>query len=415
MAPTVKPATVLAVTSEPPWPLNAGGHIRTFHLLKSLAASTRLRLVCPVDRSQQDSIRPIQAAGIDLVPVAVDERTPRGEVARMMGAMFRRQPYVMYRRHRRPAVAAVWRAELLATKPDVVYFDHLDSFVYHSPGRRAPACASVIDLHNVYSLLARRSADDQSSALRRAFLRHQARLLEKMERRVATSCSSLFAVSDTEASYFRALGARAVRTIPNGVDCEAFSTLPIGRTGSPTIMFLGSMSWGPNVAAARFLAVDVFPGLKHHLPDARLVIVGRDPPDDIRALARTPGIEVTGTVPSVLPYLRDASLLAVPLDAGGGTRLKILEAFAAGLPVVSTAVGAEGIAAEPGRHFVQAERPAFGSALTWLLTNPGAGVEMAGSARALAHARYDWRNIGAEAARVVGDLAADTASVRRGR
>jgi glycosyltransferase involved in cell wall biosynthesis len=127
------------------------------------------------------------------------------------------------------------------------------------------------------------------------------------------------------------------------------------------------------------------------------MIIGRDPPGDIAALNGSSGIEVTGSVPDVKPYLAEAAALVVPLDAGGGTRLKILEAFAAGLPVVSTAVGIEGIAAAGGVHFLQAERPNIAQAILDLVNNPERGKQLAEKARALSQAMYDWRQIGATA------------------
>src|SRR5262249_31565581 len=160
-------------------------------------------------------------------------------------------------------------------------------------------------------------------------------------------CQAVCAVSDAESAHFRGLGASAVHTVPNGVDCAAFPDLPTGRGGPPVVMFLGTMSWGPSAAAARVLAREVLAVLRGRVSGVVLAVVGRDAPADLLALSGSPGIEVTGGVPDVKPHLLRASVLAVPLDAGGGTRLKILEAFAAGLPVVSTAVGAEGIAAEP--------------------------------------------------------------------
>lgn len=169
-------------------------------------------------------------------------------------------------------------------------------------------------------------------------------------------------------------------------------------------MFLGTMSWGPNAAAARFLAREVLPALRARVPGATLAVVGRDPPPDLLALNGTPGIEVTGGVPDVKPYLLRASVLAVPLDAGGGTRLKILEAFAAGLPVVSTAVGAEGIDAQPGTHFALAERPAFAAATAAVLADHAGSARMAERARELARAVYDWERIGRKAAEVVTGL-----------
>jgi glycosyltransferase involved in cell wall biosynthesis len=159
------------------------------------------------------------------------------------------------------------------------------------------------------------------------------------------------------------------------------------------------MSWGPNAAAATFLATEVLPRIHLRLPDARLRIIGRDPSPEVRALAERPNIEVTGAVPDVLPHLRDAHALAVPLEAGGGTRLKILEAFAAGLPVVSTPVGCEGIRAQHGVHLLVAARQHMAHALVTVLTNRLLAYALAERARSLVREHYDWRSIGMVARR----------------
>jgi polysaccharide biosynthesis protein PslH len=393
---------VLAATSEVPWPLNSGGHIRSFHLMKALAAATDFRLVCPVPPGQESAVEALRSAGIDVCSAAVPARSKWSEAKRLLGAVARREPYVMYRRHAWREAFAIWKTERTANPPDVLYLDHLDALLYREATRAVPA---VIDLHNVYSLLVRRTADEQTNALKRAFLRGEARKLEGIERRATRECQAVSAVSDSEAAHFRTLGAKQVHTVPNGVDCPAFADLPTGRAGPPVVMFLGTMSWGPNAAAARFLVREVLPALRARVPDAVLTVVGRDPPADLLALNGTPGIEVTGGVPDVKPYLLRASVLAVPLDAGGGTRLKILEAFAAGLPVVSTAVGAEGIAATPGTHFALAERPAFAEATAGLLGNRDEAARMAERARELARDVYDWSRIGRKAVEVVTSLA----------
>jgi glycosyltransferase involved in cell wall biosynthesis len=394
---------VLAVTSEPPWPLDSGGHLRTFHLLKALDARTRLRIVCPVQPHQQAAVAPLVAAGFDLRPVPVPARSPRTEASRVVEALLRGEPYVMYRRHAWPAAITAWREEL--RDANVLYLDHLDSFVYAPEPVDRP---TVVDLHNVCSLLAQRASEEQSARWRRLWLRREARRLEQLERRIAGSGQALFAVSDSEANYLRRLGAAQVHAVPNGVDCRARADLPTGRSGPPVVMFLGTMSWGPNMSAARFLARTVFPALSQRVPGVSLLIVGRDPPADVRAL-HGGAITVTGSVPDVGPYLARASVLAVPLDTGGGTRLKILEAFAAGLPVVSTRVGAEGLAAEAGVHYVQAERPEFAAALADLLASPGQGARQAQAARALAGEMYDWHAIGDDAADHVLAIASHSA------
>jgi glycosyltransferase involved in cell wall biosynthesis len=403
--PAVSRGNVLAITSEVPWPLNSGGHIRTFHLLKALAAATDLRLVVPVHHHETQAVEAVRAVGISVVGVPVGVRTPWREAGRMLTAGLLGEPYVMYRRHLRHAVARAWRAELRGRPPDVLYLDHLDSAVYRLNAGRGFAGPSVIDFHNSYSLLVERQVPRERNTLRRAFLGREARLLEKMERRAARACNAVLAVSDQEADYFRRLGASSVRTIPNGVDCASLVPLPTGRCGEPIVLFLGTMSWGPNADAARFLAQEVLPVLQQRLPHARLLVVGRNPPADLLALGERLGIEVTGGVDDIRPYLERAALLAVPLDVGGGTRLKILEAFAAGLPVVSTAVGAEGIAARPGIHYVRAERNELVDAIAGLLEDPAAGARLAQEARGLALKMYDWPRIAADCVSIVERLA----------
>jgi glycosyltransferase involved in cell wall biosynthesis len=379
-------------------------------MLRSLAARTVLQVICPVRPDQAASIEALRAAGLDVRGVEVAARSGWSEARRVISSIARNQPYVMFRRHAWKAVEHAWRTA--SAEADCCYFDHLDSFVYATAlwgERRLPM---ALDMHNVYSLLAERTAAEEPSSVRRVFLRREAHLLAEVERRAVRACDAVFAVSDLEAAHFRALGAQAVYTAANGVDCDVYADLPTGRPSSfPTILFLATMSWRPNVSAALFLAKAVLPAVRSQIAHARLVLVGRNPPSELMALHGRDGVAVTGRVADVRPYLEEASMLAVPLDAGGGTRLKILEAFAAGLPVISTAVGAEGIAVAPGTHFVRVERDGFAEQTIQLLQNPDNAARMATAARNLVRERYDWRQIGRLAASVVEDIA----SSERGR
>jgi glycosyltransferase involved in cell wall biosynthesis len=388
---------VLAVTSELPWPLDSGGHLRSFHLLRALAHRLDLRLVVPVPSHQAAELAALRDQGIRVVPVPVGPRTFATEVARVVSARLAGEPYVLYRRHARGAVRRAVRAEVARQRPDAFYLDHLDSFLYQVPGLPA-----VLDLHNVYSLLVRRLAGEQTNPLKRSFLSGEARRLARAERRAVRSADAVLSVSDQECQYYQGLGAGAVHVVPNGVDCAAFADLDSGRPGAgPVILFLGLLSWGPNVEAARFLAEAALPQVRAAIPDARLVLVGRDPVPEVRALARLGGVTVAANVPQVRPYLAEACALAVPLQSGGGTRLKILEAFAAGLPVVSTAVGAEGIAARAGHHLLVAERDDFPEALRRILTDMPLRARLAAEARVLARQEYDWARVAGVAIEVV--------------
>jgi glycosyltransferase involved in cell wall biosynthesis len=352
----------------------------------------------------------LAAAALDVRFVPVRRSRVRA-ASRIIGAALRGSPYVLYRKHDWSELRAAVEDELRRTPPDAVYLDHLDSFVYGPAVGSAPV---VGDLHNVYSLLVRRTAEEQANPLLGLYLRREARLLDRAERSAARRADLLMTVSSQEQQHFASLGAKRVEVIPNGVDCQRYEQLPAAaRTGPPLVLYIGTMSWPANAAAAAFLATTVMPAVRAHVPGARLRIVGRDPLPEVRELGRDPCVEVTGTVPDVIPHLADAHVLAVPLESGGGTRLKILEAFAAGVPVVSTPVGAEGIDAEPGRHLLVTARATVADALAALLRDPARAASIAAAARTLARARYDWRAIGARAADAISEVMAAAAS-RRG-
>lgn len=384
----VRRPSLLAVTSELPWPLDTGGHIRTFHIVRALARRFRLRLVAAASADQTEAVEALRDHRIDVRPVIVGRRALWREALRAAAAAARLEPYVLYRRHAHRGVRSAIREEVAREVPDLLYLDHLDSLVFRGWAASAPV---VVDLHNVYSILARRAASEQSRTWSRRYLEREARLLARMEHRAARVADRLTVVSQEEAGYFRSLGARAVEVVPNGVDLDAYRGLPTGRAGgSPTLLYVGAMSWGPNVAAAEFLATTVLAEIRRRSPGVRLRIVGRDPAPRVRALGRLPGVEVTGPVPDVVPHLAEAHALVVPLEAGGGTRLKILEAFAAGLPVVSTPIGCEGLGATPGEHLLVADRDRFASAVSALLSDPELGSMIARRARDLARRRFDW-------------------------
>jgi glycosyltransferase involved in cell wall biosynthesis len=160
------------------------------------------------------------------------------------------------------------------------------------------------------------------------------------------------------------------------------------------------MSWPPNAEAALLLANDVLPAVRRRVTGARLRIVGRNPPAEVKSAAADE-VEVTGGVESVIPHLRDAALLAVPLEAGGGTRLKILEALASGLPVVSTPIGAEGLDLTDGEHLLIATREQFAEAIVRLLNDRSFGTRLARNGRTAVRQRYDWTAIGQKAAAAI--------------
>jgi len=406
--------SILAVTSELPWPLNTGGHLRTFHLLRTLARKNRVRLVVPWPGSDPGSEvgsdpgsdpEALRGHGIDVIRVAVGARTRVREGARALRAAVSGRPYVFYHRHDWHAVRLELERQARIERPDVLYLDHLDSFVYRSALPDTPA---VGDLHNVYSTLAARAAIEQRFWPMRTYLTREARLLLDRERDAAATSDALLVTSDEDRCFFESLGGPDVTLVPNGVDCAAYADLPVGRlSDAVNILYLGAMSWAPNAAAACFLARDVMPRIRAVRSDVRLQIVGRGAPREVQQLAQCDGVDVLGEVPSVRPHLLNATVLAVPLEAGGGTRLKIVEAFAAGLPVVSTAIGCEGLRVIHDQHLLIASRAMFVDALLETLRNRSAAADRAERARTLVCRSYDWGAIGEAACAAVERVCCD--------
>jgi glycosyltransferase involved in cell wall biosynthesis len=389
---------VLAISSELPWPTDSGGRLRSFHVLKAIAKSFSCRLIAPIRGDRRTDVSVLESHGLQVSPVPVPPRSKLAEAKRLAKARLRGEPYVLYARHDLPEMQRAVAAAM-AEKPKLVWLDHLDSFLFHPHIHNAK---SIIDLHNIYSLIPARLACETANPLKSAFFRVEAKRLARVEALAAAHCDAVMAVSKSEADYFQLLGAKRVVVAANGVDCAAFAKLSRNER-KPLVLFLGTLNWGPNVGAAVALAREIFPQVRAAIPAAELAIVGRDPCAEVKALAG-PGVTVYGSVPDVKPYLAEASLLAVPLDSGGGTRLKILEAFAAGLTVVSTAVGAEGIDAANGDEIAIAERPAMAAAIIALLKDESKRMHLAARAKLLAEQRYDWAGIGETCVQTIRDL-----------
>jgi glycosyltransferase involved in cell wall biosynthesis len=217
----------------------------------------------------------------------------------------------------------------------------------------------------------------------------QAERMERFESWAFGSASFATAVSEPDALALGNLGARDVTVVPNGVDLDQF------RPSDPSapedlLVFTGSMDWRPNQDGIRWYLEEVHPLLQGRV-DTPLVVVGRNPPTWLSPDQLPPDVQVTGTVPDVRPYLDRAAVFVVPLRAGGGSRLKILEALAAGKAVVSTTVGAEGLDLENGKHLVLADTPEeFATAVEELCSDRDRARALGKAGRLRMEERYGW-------------------------
>ena len=246
--------------------------------------------------------------------------------------------------------------------------------------------------HNVESLIWQRYAETEPHPLKRWYVRRQWRKFERFEGSAYSAATRTVAVSPVEAALMRKhFGAVRVDVVDNGVDTEYFH--PQNTPRDPfRILFLGSLDWRPNLDAVRLLLEAIFPQVRAQERRAQLVIVGRNPPDWLREhVCASDRIELHANVADVRPFLWQAGMLAVPLRIGGGSRLKILEALATGLPVVSTRIGAEGLALEADRHIAITDGPdGIPEALLGAMHDPGRMRAMAEYGRERVLERYDW-------------------------
>lgn len=283
-----------------------------------------------------------------------------------------------------------------------------------APGRPPVLC----DWHNIESEVLERFADVERHPLRKLYARISAAKLREFERSFLDDCDMHIVVSERERMALHAWGtARPIHVIENGVDVKHFSEREIdeayasfrfrARAAKPRcrLLFVGSMDYHANAQAVESFVRECWPSIHTELPDAVFTIVGRDPTPAVCRLAALPGVEVTGTVPDVRPYYREAFASIVPLRTGGGTRLKILEAMAAGTPVISTALGAEGLAAQPGTDFLLADHPAqMRQAAVALERDPVIRARFVEAGRRLVTGRYDWAVLGARLVNLLASL-----------
>ena len=281
-----------------------------------------------------------------------------------------------------------------------------------SSGGRRPLIVS--DWHNIESEILRRYGQAASSPWRKAYARHAAGKLESYERWFVNQCDLHVTVSERDRE--RLIGdygcGKPVVVIENGIPFAYFAgeaSAQDRQRPRSRILFVGAMDYHANVAAAQDFAREVWPALRAAAPHLVFTVVGRNPPPALRALAGSDGIEITGTVPDVRPYYRDAVAAVVPLRVGGGTRIKILEAMAAGVPVVSTVLGAEGLTATPGEHYLLADSSAqMLAALQGLLADPARAERLSAAGRDFVHRRHDWSLLGDQLARHLLELASKT-------
>jgi len=370
------------------FPVDSGGKIRTTQVLRGLKGGKfRVVLVSPATEALVSRYQ-------DEIGQVCDEfhwwpEPSRGPLFKLTRMRFLPGPLPIPVRTDRHPGSLTTIAELLARKPSVAVFD------FAHAGVLAPSvfeCASVMFTHNVEAEIFRRHTDVATNWVHRAIWSNQYRKMHDFEKRSLQKFDVVIAVADRDSDQFvQDYSIKIPFVIPTGVDLDFFAYCAPQRDRD--VVFCGSMDWMANQEGVSFFMDKIWGDVIKHVPDARMTIVGRAPPDSLvqESKRRNLNWNFTGFVDDVRPYMQGAAVSVIPLNVGGGTRLKAYEAMAMGNPIVSTSIGMEGLPVEPEQHYLRADDPTdFAAAVVSLLNDEGARIRMAQDARAFVEKNFSY-------------------------
>jgi len=381
---------ILWIKTELLHPVDKGGRIRTYQMLRALSRQHHVTYLCLDDggAAPDASERAREyAQEVVAVPFRPPPKSGAGLTVALLRNLLSPWPYAVARYHS-PALRE--QVKRLAASADLIVCDFLFPSLNVPDQLPAPA---VLFQHNVEAKIWERYVSVPQHPLRRAYFRLQWQRMRRHEARECRRFAHVVAVSALDAGLIRSeYAAESVGDVPTGVDLDYFAARRAAPPQSRELVFVGSMDWMPNDDGIRWFAAEVFPEIQRSVTGVRLVVVGRSPSPGLRELAsRNRAIEITGTVADVRPYLARAALSVVPLRVGGGTRLKIYEAMAAGVPVVATAIGAEGLPLRSNEHLLVADSADEQvSAVRTLLDDPARAAALAANALAFVREHCSW-------------------------
>ncbi|MYF97989.1 glycosyltransferase [Candidatus Poribacteria bacterium] len=382
---------ILFLSPTVPYPLTDGGRIRVYNLLKQIALKNDITLLAlETQQSDKSSVTHIEQFGIKVHIVQNSATLPRVSLRTLTSACIKRQP-ITVARYNVPAYRQKLRELLASETYDLVHYEMFHTAQFYTETN----LPSVLSQQNVDSAIWHRLTGETSNLFYKCAYWTQRRAFQRYERVLSPRFDAVTCTSDIDAKVFQQFcGDDVVKVIPNGVDVSHYQ--PDFASEAPAhLIYIGSMDWYPNEDAVSFFAEEVLPQVQKNVPDVKFSIVGGNPSARVQQLADREGVEVTGRVPEIKPYFAEATVFVVPLRIGSGTRLKILEALAMGKAVVSTTVGAEGLALRDGEEILIADDPIdFAKAVIKLLTNPPLRKQIGEKGRASVEQDYDWRNIG---------------------
>jgi sugar transferase (PEP-CTERM/EpsH1 system associated) len=377
-------------------PVDKGGKIRSYQMLKQLKRDhfiTYLTLCDPQDPPESFAQAEEYCHRLVTIPHRAANKFSAGfyyELGLNLGSPL---PYAIQRYRSAPMQQAIER-ELRQSDYDIVVCDFLTPSVNLPESMPVPM---VLFQHNVEAIIWARHFQNETNRLKKAFFFNQWRKMHNYERKACQRFDSVIAVSDVDRDTMqKEFDIERVYDIPTGVDTSYFE--PIHNRPNPyELVFTGSMDWMPNEDAIVYFSEEILPHIAARVPEVTLNVVGRNPTPRLAALAGADRrINITGRVEDVRPYMDTAAAYIVPIRVGGGTRLKIYEAMAMAKPVISTTIGAEGLAVRNGEDLLIADAPqAFAQAVVAVLQEKTFAEKLGQTAREVVCEQFGWNRVAA--------------------
>lgn len=383
---------ILVVDEEIPFPLNSGKRLRTFNLLKHLALRHEIIFVCRQHEATETTDRQaLEQVGIKTVvaPHLIPKKEGFKFYLALFANLFSKYPYSVSSHYSKQLIDII-RHAMQKNLFDLIHCEWTPYAVNLRPFLPVP---SVVVAHNVEAMIWQRNFEVEPNLLKKWYIYFQWKKMERFERNSFSLFTRTVAVSEQDKGVIAQwIPEDQIDVVQNGVDVDYFKPSDIPEKPH-SLVFTGAMDWRPNVDCMLYFLDEIWPLVLQSFPDSTLTIAGRRPMDALKKhVVNTRSVVLTGTVDDIRTFIEKASIYIVPLRVGGGSRLKILEAFSMYKPVVSTSVGAEGLEVMPGRDLLLADDPqSFAAAIGRLFQDADLRKRLGFSGRVLVEKNYQWK------------------------
>ncbi len=376
------------------YPVDSGKKVRTYNILKQLSSLHRLTLLTYIwgDKNEIRGIEHLKSLGINVVAVSRNNPQKSGLsfYLRLFLNLFSSLPYIVAG-HLSEAYSAELNKIIKNWKPDILLAEWSPYSIFFEPINSLPRVAVA---HNLESSIWRGYVENSRNPIKRWYMNFQYKKVVKFENKIFNWLDGLILVSPIELEKIgKDYPGLTAALVDNGVDIEYFA-----KTDQPEeddlISFVGSLDWRPNQDGVAYFIEKILPILRHQIDSLKVLIIGRGAPDWLLAFGKKHNVEFTGPVEDVRPHVLKSAVSIVPLRIGGGSRLKILEAFSMGKAVVSTSLGAEGLNVENKKHLIIADsEEAFANSVVRLLRDKEERRRLGENGRQLVKEKYQWPNL----------------------